>query len=168
MAKYIKSIYILNHIFSYISDIKKFELLKYNKNFQNQMNINIINYKLLSGKYFQYITKNSGKLYDAYEDTIIYEGGYLKGKKNGVGKEFYKNGKVKYEGEYLNGKRNGKGKKYDVNGLLEFEGEYLNGKKWNGKYNKNHIKTRIKFEGDYINGKFTGKGIQYDIFGKKI
>ena len=43
-----------------------------------------------------------------------------------------------FEGEYLNGKRNGKGKEYYRNGESIFEGEYLNGKRWNGKvYNKN-------------------------------
>ena len=39
-------------------------------------------------------------------------------KKNGEGKEYYKDGKLKYEGEYLNGKRNGKRKKYNVDGKL--------------------------------------------------
>ena len=29
--------------------------------------------------------------------------------------------------------RNGKGKKYYKNGKLKFEGEYSNGMKWNGK-----------------------------------
>ena len=34
-----------------------------------------------------------------------------------------------YEGEYLNGKKNGKGKEYNDDGDLIFEGEFLNGKK---------------------------------------
>ena len=38
-----------------------------------------------------------------------------------------------FEGEYLNGKRNGKGKEYYHNCKLKFEGIFLNGKKWNGK-----------------------------------
>ena len=41
---------------------------------------------------------------------MIFEGEYLNGKRNGIGKEYYKNGKLKYEGEYLDGERNGKGK----------------------------------------------------------
>ena len=49
-----------------------------------------------------------------------------------------------FEGEYLNGDRNGKGKEYYDNGKLKFEGEYLNGKIWNGKgYN---IKGILEFE----------------------
>ena len=37
---------------------------------------------------------------------------YLNGERNGKGKEFSKNGKLKFEGEYFNGERNGKGKEY--------------------------------------------------------
>ena len=36
---------------------------------------------------------------------MSFEGEYLKGEKNGKGKEFYENGAPKYEGEYLNGYR---------------------------------------------------------------
>ena len=50
---------------------------------------------------------------------------------NGKGKEYYDNGKLEFEGEYLNGKRNGIGKEYDEydDTKLKFEGEYLNGKR---------------------------------------
>ena len=33
---------------------------------------------------------------------------------------------LKFEGEYLNGEKNGKGKEYHDNGKLKYEGEYLN------------------------------------------
>ena len=36
---------------------------------------------------------------------MIFEGEYYNGKRNGKGKEYYDNGKLKYKGEYLNGKR---------------------------------------------------------------
>ena len=54
--------------------------------------------------------------------------------KNGEGyvKEYDEFG-GKFEGEYLNGKRNGKGKEYDYEGKLKFEGEYLYSHKLNGK-----------------------------------
>ena len=35
-------------------------------------------------------------------DTLIYEGEYLNGEKNGKAKEYYFNGKLFFEGEYLN------------------------------------------------------------------
>ena len=51
---------------------------------------------------------------------MIYESGILKGERNGKGKEYYDNGKLKFEGEYLKGKIwNGKG--FNLNGKLEFE-----------------------------------------------
>ena len=83
--------------------------IKYNKNFQNLIDINLTNYKNFSGKYIEYDTKGKGKEYD-------------------------KSGKLIFEGEYLNGERNGKGKEYDDEfGELLFEGEYLKGKKWKRK-----------------------------------
>ena len=54
------------------------------------------------------------KEYDYY-GRLIFEGEYLNGKRNGVGKEYNElSGKLKFEGEYLNDKKNGKGKEYTV------------------------------------------------------
>ena len=176
-------------IISFIEEKIKLELIKYNKNLQNKFNISIINYKVFSGKY-QIIEKNPinniyhGKIYNSYTDKIIFEGEYLKGKKNGKGIEYYEDKKhtIKYEGEYLNGKRNGKGKEYYENGNLKFIGEYLNGKKWTGKgFNdsnellykiengkgiykdiyRNSYGVDIYIFGEYLNGELNGKGIEY-------
>ena len=38
-----------------------------------------------------------------------------------------------FECECLNGERNGKGKLYYDNDKLKFEGKYINGRIWNGK-----------------------------------
>ena len=35
----------------------------------------------------------------------------INGERNGKGKEYYDNNKLKFEGEYLNGERNGKRKR---------------------------------------------------------
>ena len=110
----------------------------------------------------------------------MFDGEYLNGLRNGKGKEYYGNGKLKFEGEYLNCKRNGKGKEYNhLNGKLLFEGEYLNdleviGTKYNyngniiHKYNNLNGKGKeyyghgkLEFEGDYPNGKRNGKGKEY-------
>ena len=88
MLKNVKSIYISRIIFSFTDEKQKLELIRYNKNLKEIINISLINYKLLSEKY------------------IIYES-------NGKGKE-YVYGALIFEGEYLNGKRNGKGKEYDL------------------------------------------------------
>ena len=114
MLKNVKSSYFIRIIFSFIYEKQKLKLIKYNKSFQKNMNISLINYKNFSGKY------------------IIYE-------QNGKGKEIDYNGHIRYEGEYLNGKRNGKGKEYYIsNGKILFEGEYLNNRRINGtKHDKN-------------------------------
>ena len=68
----------------------------------------------------------------------MFDGEYLKGKRNGKGKEYQLNHELIYEGEYFNGKRNGEGRVYYCGGILKSEGEYRNDKLWNGKaYDKN-------------------------------
>ena len=100
----IKSIFFIKYLFSYIKDKNKLKLVRYNKNLQNNLSINIINYKLLSERYIIYETKEKGKEYDRYNDRLIYEGEYLNGKRNGYGKEYDQNyyDIIRYEGEYLN------------------------------------------------------------------
>ena len=71
-------------------------------------------------------------------EKLIFEGNYIDGERNGKGKEYYdeeklkfeENSILKFEGEYKKGKRNGKGKEYYIDGTLEFEGEYLNGERY--------------------------------------
>jgi len=96
------------------------------------INRNII-YELINGN-------SIVKEYNEVGLRIIYEGEYKNGKRNGKGKEYYYNDKIKYEGEYLNGKRHGKGKQYYYKGNLEFEGEYLYNYK---KKEKNIIMKKI-------------------------
>ena len=128
MLKNVKSSYFIRIIFSFIYEKQKLKLIKYNKSFQKNMNISLINYKNFSGKYIIYEQNGKGKEYD-YDGKLKFEGEYLNGLRNGKGKEYddYE-GELLFEGEYLNGKRNGKGKEY-WNGKLRFEGEYLNGKR---------------------------------------
>ena len=153
--KNINSSYIAKYIFSILNDKIQLKLILYNKQLQNNFDINITNYKIFSGKY-KIIDKNGkGKEFNIFNDEIIFEGEYKNKKKNGKGKEYDDKGNLIFEGEYLNGKRNGIGKEYNNNGSLVFEGEYLNDKRWNGKgYDKNRI---IDFE--IKNG--NGKGKEY-------
>ena len=96
------------------------------------------------------------KEYNGFEDTLIYEGKYLKnqrhwkgklytstghlwleaeylfGKRIEIGREYRNNDKLIFEGEYLNDKKHRRGKVYDYNGKLRFEGEYLYDKEWIG------------------------------------
>ena len=54
-------------------------------------------------------------------------------------KEYSKNRFLKLEYKFLKGEKNGEGKENNINGNLIFKGDYLNRKKWNRKgyyYNK--------------------------------
>ena len=84
----IKSVIILKKIFSYIDEEIKLKLIKYNKNIKNKININLLNYKLFTGKYIIYETKNKGKEYHSGNEALLYEGYFLNGKRNGIGKEY--------------------------------------------------------------------------------
>ena len=147
----IRSSYILIKIISNISERQKLKLVKYNKKIQYKIDINLLNYKLFSGKYIVYSTKRNGKEYSSYNDELLFKGEYIKGERNGKGIEYKEGSLVIFEGEYLNGKRNGKGKEY-INGKLIFEGEYLNGEK-NGKSKEYYDNGELRFEGEYLNGK---------------
>ena len=204
MFENVKSSYFIKMLFSYVDDERKLEIIKYNKTLQNKININLINYKIYSGKYLIYDKYGIVREYN-YLDKLVFEGKYSNGKRNGIGKEYFFKGGIKYIGEYMNGKRK-EGKEYYYedtsfrcgthllklykNGIsildsnIKFEGEYLNGLKWNGyehdKNNGNQYKIKngngfIKeydilgrhiFEGEYINGMKNGKGKIYYSNGK--
>ena len=128
-------------------------------------------YKLKNGK---------GFVKEKY-DGIRYEGEYLYGQRNGIGKEYDNFGNIYFEGEYLNGKKwngkqyfpesnetnelkNGKGflKEYVGFNKLIFEGEYLNGER------NEYDEYGIIFEGEYLNGKRNGKGKIYNPVNGKL
>ena len=183
MLKNIKSIYISEIIFSYIGEKKMLNLIKNNKLLQQKYGITLSNYELFSGKYFREEKNGIMKIYNSWNDKLIFEGEFSKGEKR-KGKEYNENGKLIYEGEYLKGEKNGKGKEY-IDGNLIFEGEYLNGKKWNGKgyylnhnisyelkegkgYVKEYDGDKLIFEGEYLNGEKNGIGREYNLKGQLI
>ena len=133
----IKSKYILNIIFSNINDERKLFLIKYNNKTKDRLNIDLIDYKFLSGKYFIGKRNGKGKEYNILNDELLFEGEYIDGKRTGYGKEYYEEkyeGKtiIKYEGKYLDGKRNWKGKEYYIRDVIKFK-EYIIGIKYKGK-----------------------------------
>ena len=160
LLKAVKSIYITRQIFSLLYENRKLILISHNKKYQNKLEINIENYKTISGKYKIAEKNGKGKEYNLIRNRLIFEGEYKNGMKNGKGKEYYINGKLKFEGEYLNGKKisgkgyyetgfmflfiekNGIGKEYYSEDKIKFEGEFYNGRKWNGiGYDYEGVKT---------------------------
>ena len=152
MLENIKAIMFIRNTFSILTEKRILLIIKYNKSWQSKLRKSLINYKLFSGKYTKNETINNAKVYNAYDDKLLFEGEYLKGKRNGKGKEYDYDGKLLFEGEYLNGKRNGKGKEYNNYGDLTFEGEYLNGQ-MNGKGKEYDYNGKLMFEEEYLNGK---------------
>ena len=63
---------------------------------------------------------------------MIFEGEYLNDIRYAKGKEFYDKWTVRIWRVYLEGEKNGNGKEYHKNGKLKFEGSYIKGNKWNG------------------------------------
>ena len=165
IEKSIKSVHILKLIFSFLKEKQKLNVIIYNKQLQQNLNINIENYKETSRRYKRILDKIGNgrervKEYDIKKSSMIFEGEYLNGKRNGEGTEYYagRGYDIKFKGEYLNGKRHGKGKKYFLDQILKYEGEYSNGKK-NGKGKKYYKNGILHFEGEYLNGKkWNGKG----------
>ena len=163
MQEKIKSQKILRKIFSFLEEKDILLMANYNKSLQTKLRRSLINYKLFSGKYIKCEINTKGKIYNAFNNKILYEGEFYNNKRHGKGREYYDNeeGNLKFEGEYLNGKRNGKGKEYDEFGNLIFEGEYLNDYKKTG---KEYIYNKLEYKGEYLNNKkWTGKG--YDKIG---
>ena len=166
MLKNVKSLAIQRRIFSHLDKKCLLEIVKYNKNFQKNLNIKIRDFQLLSRSYIIYEKSGYGKEYDWETDLLIYEGNFLNGRRNGKGTEYDVYGEVIYEGEYLNGKRvekdlinkleieNGVKKVYNYLNELVFERESSDGKKIKKEYDE---KGNIKFEGEYLDGKRNGK-----------
>ena len=77
MLEKIKSTYFLKRLFIHIVDKIKLELIKCNKNLQKILDISLMNYRIFSGKYIIYDGKGKGKIYDAYNDTLLFEGEFF-------------------------------------------------------------------------------------------
>ena len=82
-----KTSYFIKIVFSFVKEKRCLELIKYNKNLQTKLGKKLINYKVFGGKYIIYETSKKGKIYDGYDDELIYEGGLINGKMNGKGIE---------------------------------------------------------------------------------
>jgi len=89
MLKNIKSSYFIKFIFVYVYEKQKLKIVKCNKSLQKNIGISIINYKLFTGKYIIYESNRIGKEYNGEDDTFVFEGEYLNGKRNGKGKEYW-------------------------------------------------------------------------------
>ena len=158
--KEVKSPYIFKYILSYLHQNKKLNLFIYNKKLQRKLGIDLDYYKNISGKYLKGGKNGNGREYKLGSNILLFEGEYKNGKKNGLGKEFYENGSLKFKGGYKNGKRHN-GFEYDSDGKLILKLEE------NGKATEYYRNGLIKFKGEYSNGK-RYNGIGCNILGNKV
>ena len=159
MFNKIKSNQITKKSFYYLKEKKKLKILKYNKNLQKKLNLDIFDYRRFTGKIIIYDENGEGKGKEFLGNQKIFVGNFLNGERIGKGKEYDDSGDLIYDGEYLKGERNGHGKEY-LFGELQYEGEYKNGKRWcgRGKYYNNE---NLVFQGEYRDGKINGKGKEF-------
>ena len=101
----VKSKYIIQKIFLHLNDKKKIFMIRYNKYYNNLLEIDIELYKKISGKIKIGGVNGYGKEYKLDSMDLIFKGFYIKGKRNGEGKE-YSGGNLLFEGEYVNGVEN--------------------------------------------------------------
>ena len=161
---------------------KKLKLIQHNKKAQKSLGININNYILFKRKYVVIDKNGIAKEYGIYDDKLIYEGEYLNGERNRIGKEYNNDRRIIFDGEYKKGKRwNGLiqgfrlkdgqrlvkeyiNSKFGLNDVI-FLGEYLNVER-NVNGNEYNIYGELIFKGEYLNGK-KYNGIVYDNFHNK-
>ena len=183
LIKEVKSDFFKNKLFSLLSIKTKLGIIKYNKVLQNILNINKEDYKMYkSGRYKLGNLKGKVREFSLENNSLIFIGEYLEGKRNGEGKEFYNNGQNIFIGKFKNGmKVSGKGYKLDYeiengsgyvreyydDGQLKYEGEYLNGEK-NGQGTEYYpFNNQNLFIGEYLNEK-RWNGEIYDPFNDEI
>ena len=145
MLNNIKSKYILAEVFDLLAIKHQLRLIVHNKVLQNKLNINKETYKHHCGRYIE-LEGDYGKEYLVEENILLYEGQYKHLSREGKGKEYYKNKKIKFEGEYLKGKR-WNGELYNIAGVKEFE--IIKGSGNIRDYNIYGVKI---YEGDIVNG----------------
>ena len=85
----------MKEIFSFFDENKKLEMIKYNKYFQKQFEIDLEYYKKISGIYKINGINGYGKEYKLNANKLIFEGLYLNKRRNGKGKEYYENSDLK-------------------------------------------------------------------------
>ena len=103
-----------------------------------------------------------------FADGSIFIGKYRNGKRNGPGKQYYSDGKLKYEGDYLDGKWHGWGIYYYEDGD-RYEGPWVNDQRdssESGKDGTYHFADGSIFIGKYRNDKRNGPGKQFYSDGK--
>ena len=84
----IKSSFIIKIIFSFLHEKEILNMIMYNKEFQKMLLVDIKDYIKISDKYKIGGKNGKGREYIINTNKLIFEGEYLKGRKNGIGKQY--------------------------------------------------------------------------------
>ena len=162
LLEVIKSLYILKNIFLFLKPNISCNLVKYNNQLKEKLEYFTDDY-LKASNYLIRKVENKGTgigVESHYKDqNIVFLGNYINYKKNGLGNEFFRDGKIKFIGEYSNGKKIS-GYRYD-----KYKNIILTMK--DGKSEEKFRNKKLKFFGQYKEDKkWYGKG--YDYFGNEV
>ena len=97
MLSLIKSKYILAEVFELLPIKCQLKLIVHTKKLQTKLNINLETYKQTFGKYIE-LNGDYGKEYLVKEQILLFKGHFKNMKRNGQGKELFKNKKIQFEG----------------------------------------------------------------------
>ena len=94
-----------------------------------------------------------------YKHGVYYIGEFKNNERNGMGKEYYPNGKLLFGGNFVDGIYEGKGKYIDKNDQFFMAGDFKNDFIIKGKvYFPN---GKLNYEGEFKNNAKDGKGKEY-------
>jgi antitoxin component YwqK of YwqJK toxin-antitoxin module len=111
------------------------------------------------------VTNKTKKLPGYGPDQLIEETNYKDGKKEGIKKQYYADGKLKSEVPYQNNIPKGNSRTYYPNGNLSEEGTWKNGG-WDGVYKYYYENGKLSYEWNFVNGKREGEQKYYFPNGK--
>ena len=74
MLKNVISEYFIQKVFSFLTEYPKLKMVRYNKNMQKNLEINITNYIHFKGNYIIYELNGKGKEFSGYDDKLMLEG----------------------------------------------------------------------------------------------
>jgi len=147
---------------------------------------------LMSQEYFKNGLLNGLSInYTAFSEMQVSEINYLNGKKNGIYRTYYDNGKLQEETNYIEDIKDGQSKWYNKAGKRVAEYNYGNGafqgiqktyydndtlstattylnNIMTGDYKEYYRNGKLKQEGKYINGLKEGAWVEYDELGKPL
>ena len=111
------------------------------------------------GGFVKGLREGSGKLY-GMNGGLIYQGQFKANRRHGSGKAFHENGKMAFDGNWNNNQKTGPGDLFDENGVLIFQGSFVEDLP-EGSCKEFRKDGSMLFKGIYLQGRRHGSGRIY-------